>query len=32
MVKHGFNHGGNWGTPDFMHFELRWTGPANKKP
>jgi hypothetical protein len=32
MVKHGFNHGGNWGTPDFMHFELRWTGPAKKKP
>lgn len=28
MVKHGFTHGGTWGTPDFMHFELRWTGPA----
>jgi len=29
MVKHGFTHGGTWGTPDFMHFELRWSGPAS---
>jgi Domain of unknown function (DUF4157) len=28
MVKHGFTHGGTWSTPDFMHFELRWKGPA----
>jgi hypothetical protein len=28
MIKHGFTHGGTWSTPDFMHFELRWKGPA----
>ena len=28
MLKHGFTHGGTWGTPDLMHFELRWAGPA----
>lgn len=28
MVKHGFTHGGTWSTPDYMHFELRWKGPA----
>ena len=32
MVKHGFTHGGTWGTPDFMHFELRWTGPRFGPP
>ena len=30
MVKHGFNPGGTWSTPDFMHFELRWNGPGMK--
>jgi hypothetical protein len=29
MIKHGFTHGGTWGTPDLMHFELRWAGPAS---
>lgn len=28
MLKHGFGHGGEWGTPDLMHFELRWKGPG----
>ncbi|MBA3532218.1 MAG: hypothetical protein H0T73_09890 [Ardenticatenales bacterium] len=28
MVKHGFNHGATWSTPDLMHFELRWDGPG----
>jgi hypothetical protein len=28
MIKHGFTHGGTWGTPDLMHFELRWAGSA----
>ena len=28
MMKHGFTHGGTWGTPDYMHFELRWKGPG----
>jgi hypothetical protein len=28
MVKHGFTHGATWSTPDLMHFELRWAGPA----
>jgi hypothetical protein len=28
MIKHGFTHGGTWGTPDLMHFELRWAGPG----
>ena len=28
MVKHGFGHGATWSTPDYMHFELRWKGPA----
>lgn len=28
MVKHGFTHGATWGTPDLMHFELRWQGPG----
>lgn len=26
MLRHGFTHGGSWGTPDLMHFELRWAG------
>jgi hypothetical protein len=30
MLKHGFGHGGEWGTPDLMHFELRWKGPGQK--
>ncbi len=29
MIKHGFGHGAEWGTPDLMHFELRWKGPAS---
>jgi hypothetical protein len=28
MLKHGFGHGAEWGTPDLMHFELRWKGPG----
>jgi hypothetical protein len=28
MVKHGFSHGATWSTPDYMHYELRWKGPA----
>ena len=30
MLKHGFGHGAEWGTPDLMHFELRWKGPGQK--
>ena len=28
MAKHGFTLGAAWSTPDYMHFELRWKGPA----
>ncbi|MGH3821714.1 MAG: hypothetical protein ACRDRA_02540 [Pseudonocardiaceae bacterium] len=28
MLKHGFGHGAEWGSPDLMHFELRWKGPG----
>jgi hypothetical protein len=29
MIRHGFHHlGQSAGAPDFMHFELRWSGPG----